>query len=206
MFWYHWLAIISALICAISCLIHGIRLIRLGKPTDYSQQKGNFHAAVRYSFTGAMSPIKKESAYLHFPTYISGLLYHLGTFVSLFLFVLLISGVYISGLLVFIITTILMITGLCGMGIFIKRIFVQKMRALSNPDDYISNLLVTFVQFLTALVLIRPEFTASYFILVSILLLYLPLGKLKHVVYFFAARYHLGFFYGWRGVWPPKYG
>ena len=31
----------------------------------------------------------------------------------------------------------------------------------------------------------------------------MTVGKLKHVVYFFAARYHLGFFYGWRNVWPP---
>jgi hypothetical protein len=30
----------------------------------------------------------------------------------------------------------------------------------------------------------------------------MPLGKLRHVVYYFAARYHLGFFYGWRNVWP----
>ena len=32
----------------------------------------------------------------------------------------------------------------------------------------------------------------------------MPLGKLRHAVYYFAARYHLGFFYGWRNVWPNK--
>jgi hypothetical protein len=34
-------------------------------------------------------------------------------------------------------------------------------------------------------------------------MLYIPAGKLRHTVYFFAARYHLGYFFGWRGVWPP---
>jgi hypothetical protein len=43
-----------------------------------------------------------------------------------------------------------------------------------------------------------------YFIAISLLFLYFPLGKLKHAIYFFAARYQLGFFYGWRGVWPPQ--
>ena len=36
------------------------------------------------------------------------------------------------------------------------------------------------------------------------LFFYLPLGKLKHLVYFFAARYQLGIFYGRRGVWPAR--
>lgn len=79
----------------------------------------------------------------------------------------------------------------------------MELRSLSNPDDYLSNILVTLFQAGTILTLYLPEVRASYFILASILFLYIPLGKLKHVIYFFAARYHLGFFYGWRGVWPP---
>jgi nitrate reductase gamma subunit len=85
-----------------------------------------------------------------------------------------------------------------------KRMAKQQMRALSNPDDYISNLLVTVFQFVTALVLIDGSIIPSYFILASVLLLYVPLSKLKHTIYFFAARYHLGYFFGWRNVWPPK--
>jgi hypothetical protein len=53
-------------------------------------------------------------------------------------------------------------------------------------------------------VLIKETFAPYYFICAGLLFLYLPLGKLKHSLYFFAARYHLGFFYGWRGIWPVK--
>jgi len=98
----------------------------------------------------------------------------------------------------------LIISGLSGMAILIKRMTKKELRTLSNPDDYISNLLVTLVQLMTASVLLNVRLFPVYFILVSIFLLYLPLGKLKHTLYFFAARYHLGLFYGWRGVWPPK--
>jgi nitrate reductase gamma subunit len=44
----------------------------------------------------------------------------------------------------------------------------------------------------------------GYYFISIILFLYLPFGKLKHAVYYFAARYHLGFFYGWRNTWKPK--
>jgi hypothetical protein len=78
------------------------------------------------------------------------------------------------------------------------------LRDLSAPDDYISNLLVTFFQFMTGFVIARHQLYPVYFLLSSLLLLYFPLGKLKHAIYFFAARYHLGFFYGWRGIWPQE--
>ncbi|MCD4732532.1 MAG: hypothetical protein K8R74_18175 [Bacteroidales bacterium] len=202
--WYIGLTYFSLAICLWSCLYHLIRLVSLGKPTDYSQKKGNIGAATRYSFTGAMSPVKKESAYLHLPTYTAGLLYHIGTFLSIFLFCLFLFKIVPQGWLQWGIIGFLMLTGLSGLGILIKRMIKKELKALSNPDDFISNILVTAFQFITALVLYNGQYFPVYFIIVSALLLYLPLGKLKHTIYFFAARYHLGFFYGWRGVWPPK--
>ena len=80
----------------------------------------------------------------------------------------------------------------------------RELRSLSNPDDYISNLLVDLFQLSTAFVLLSPGDELIYYLSATVLLLYFPLGKLRHAVYFFAARYHLGLFYGWRNVWPPK--
>ncbi|MEZ5195551.1 MAG: hypothetical protein R2764_03905 [Bacteroidales bacterium] len=97
----------------------------------------------------------------------------------------------------------LILSGISGLGILVKRISKQQLRALFNPD-YLSNFLVTLFQLVTALTLFQVQYFPLYFIIASILLLYLPLEKLKHTVYFFATRYHLGYFYGWRGVWPPK--
>lgn len=202
--WYLGLTYFSLTVCLFSCVYHAIKLISLGKPQDYSQKKGNIATATQYAFTGAMSPLKKESAYLHLPTYTAGLLYHLGTFLSIFLFILFLFKVEPQGLLRWIIIGALIVSGLSGLGILLKRMAKKDLRFLSNPDDYISNLLVTVFQLMTALVLFNGLYFPAYFVMASILLLYLPLGKLKHTIYFFAARYHLGFFYGWRGVWPPK--
>jgi hypothetical protein len=202
--WYFWLAIISLSVCLLSCIYHSYRIISLGNPPEYARRAGHIGKAVRYSFTGAMSPRVKESAYLHLPTYLAGIIYHIGTFLAIFIFVLVLFNVWLSGWIMWMLAAVFLSSGICGIGILIKRISKYELRSLSNPDDYISNILVTAFQFISALTLIDSSYLSVYYILTSALLLYFPLGKLKHAVYFFAARYHLGFFYGWRNVWPPK--
>ncbi len=201
--WYILVALGSLAICLASCLFHFIRLVRRGKPVDYAVPAGDTAKAVIYSFTGAMSPAKKESAYLHLPVYAAGILYHLGTFLSILIFFLLMAGVVPVGILRGVISMFLAMTTLSGLWILVRRTFERTLHSLSNADDYISNGLVTLFQALTIGVLLTEILTVPYFLAVSVLMLYLPLGKLKHAVYFFAARYHLGYFFGYRGTWPP---
>jgi hypothetical protein len=202
LFWYNWMTLAAFIICMIACFSHIIKLIRLGIPTDYSQQAGNLPKAIQYSFTKAMSPAKKESAFLHLPTYIAGIIYHLGTFLSIFIFFMVYLNFKFNHLTGIIAASLLILTGMSGIGILVKRIVKKNLLALSNPDDFISNILVTLFQLASAYILIVDNGMILYSIICSLLLLYLPLGKLKHAFYFFAARYHLGRFYGWRNVWP----
>lgn len=204
MLWYHLLALVALLVFGGSSLWHFFRIISLGNPPEYAHKAGNTGAAIKYSFTGAMSPKVKESAYLHLPTYTAGIIYHLGSFLAIVLFFLFLLDININEPYTLIIIVVLAISGLCGIGILLKRLIKKELRSLSNPDDYISNILVTGFQLITAAAMLIQGLWAIYFIVTSLLLLYFPLGKLKHAIYFFAARYHLGLFYGWRGVWPPK--
>jgi len=199
--WYIIFSLASLAICLIAYNYHLIKIITLGKPKDFSEPKGKIGPAIVYSFTGGMNPKKKESAFFHLPTYIAGIIYHLGTFISIALFFFFLIGTYFNEKIKIFISLFLFLSCLCGIGILIKRIINKDLRSLSNPDDFISNILVTGFQLITALYVIF--FTPLYFIFTGLLLLYLPVGKLKHSIYFFAARYHLGFFYGRRKVWPP---
>jgi len=201
---YKTISLAAFLICFIILTFHFIRLLRLGSPKDYSHKRGNLKAGISYSFTGAMNPLKKESAYLHLPTYTAGILYHSGTLICFTLFFLFLFNIKFTNSIQLILVCVLTVSSLSGFGIFVKRIILKKLRYLSNPDDYISNLLVTGFQIFTLIVLLKEIYIPYYFILASLLFLYLPFGKLKHSLYFFAARYHLGFFYGWRGIWPLK--
>jgi hypothetical protein len=202
--WYQWLAIAALAVDIAGFVFHLFRLINLGKPKEFSTRRGEITPSIVYAFSGAMSPARKESAFLHLPTYTAGIFYHLGTFLSIFVFFFFLSRTPISDWLSHFIAGFLAISAISGVGILMKRIFIKRLRTLSNPDDYISNILVTVFQILSAASLLHTVCAPAYYIVVSLLLLYVPIGKLKHAVYFFAARYHLGYFYGWRGVWPPK--
>ncbi len=199
--WYYWLAIASLAICLTGCMYHFIRLVKLGKPREYSKRSGNPAAGIIYSFTKAMNPATKESAYLNMPVYVSGVIYHLGTFLAIALFFVFFITTGIKDIIAHTLALLMIVSAACGTGILIKRIIDKKLRLLSSPDDYISNILVTGFQAATAIVLLLPAAYPVYIIITSLLLLYMPLGKLKHAVYFFAARYHIGYFYGWRNVW-----
>ena len=202
MAWYLIVTLISLSVSFIAFLYHVIRLIRYGKPRDFSKPAGNLGNAMVYSFTGSMSPAKKESAFLHLPTYTAGVVYHLGTFLSFALFFIFVFKIGLDREIKYFLSVFLSVSVFCGIGILLKRIFSYELRELSNPDDYISNILVTGFQVFTILFLYFS--TIGYFLIFSLLLIHIPLGKLKHLYYFFAARYHLGLFYGWRGTWPPQ--
>lgn len=201
--WYYWLAVIAVVYNIVNCLYHIYRILRLGKPKDYSTPIGNPFRGIIYSYTGAMSPTKKESAYNHIPTYVGGLIYHIGIFISILIFFLYLFGIFPAGILKDGLAVFISLSSLSGILILFKRILNQQLRSLSNPDDYISNILVSMFLIFTVLSFYLEAIIPAYYIEVSVLLFYIPLGKLKHAFYFFAARYHLGYFYGWRDVWPP---
>ncbi|MBT3935034.1 MAG: hypothetical protein HOF35_12300 [Bacteroidetes bacterium] len=202
--WYQWFAIAALILCSLGLILHFAKILKLGNPKDFSTPAGNPVDGIKYSMTGAMSPKKKESAFLHLPTYTAGLIYHMGTFLSLGLFVLVLFGVNIRGVFSMIIPILLVITCLCGLGILVKRMFSKNLKAFTNADDYIANFLVSSFHIITAYMIYTNSLHNVYFMLAGLLLLYIPISKLKHTLFFFAARYHLGFFYGRRNIWPPK--
>lgn len=207
MIWYHYFSLAALLVCIIVMLIRFIHLVKMGNPKDLSQKKGNIFQSEVYSYTVAMMPNKKESAYLHIFSFTAGILFHIATLLCFVLFVLFffIAPQAMLWNIRWILSLIILIGAFSGFALFIKRMLVKKMRNLSNLDDYLSNFLTTFFQMCTILYLLLGNVVAPlYYIVLGILCLYMPIGKLKHVLYFFAARYHLGFFYGWRGSWPPK--
>ncbi|MDR4987404.1 MAG: hypothetical protein RG741_01020 [Bacteroidales bacterium] len=204
MSWFHWITLSALAVCLVSLLYHLIRLIHLGKPKDRSRKSGRIAPAVIYSFTSAMSPASKESAFLHLPTYTAGIIYHIATCISLAVFVPIFLGMSLPAMPGYLLAFVAFAGSASGWAILIKRISDKKLRKLSNPDDYLSNVLVNVFQLLTGLTLLNSALLPVFLLSAALLFLYMPVGKLKHMIYFFAARYHLGFFYGWRNVWPPR--
>jgi len=204
MHWYQWIALIAAAICLAGFSYHFARLIRLGKPKDYAHPSGKPASGIAYSFTAGMNPVNKESAFLHLPTYAAGIIFHLASFAALVLFFVLLAGLTPGPGTSMMLAFVAFAGAMAGIAMLIKRMTDKKLKILSSPEDYLSNALVTLFQLMTGLVLLSESVYPAYLLVSAALFLYMPFGKLKHAIYFFAARYHLGLFYGRRNVWPPK--
>ncbi len=204
MYWFEWIALGALLICFAGLAYHMLRLIRLGVQDDYSARAGSPAAGVFYSFTGGMDPRKKESAYLNLPTYVSGVIFHIAVFVTIVLFFLFLTGVNPGQSASLLLSIVTFSGAVTGAGMLIKRLRDQKLKYLSNADDFISLTLVIVFLAMAGLTLLLPAAYPVFMLVSALLLLYMPLGKLRHAVYFFAARIYLGRFYGWRNVWPPR--
>ena len=114
-----YLAIAAAVICFCSLFVFFLKIIKLGKPKDLSEPSGDVAKGVAYSNTVAMMPQNKESAYLHLPAYASGMLFHIGIFLSLLVFVFSFFPFFnrwISGpdKIHYIIPCLLAVSSLCG--------------------------------------------------------------------------------------------
>lgn len=131
--WFIVLTLVSLILCLSACLFHFYRIVSLGKPNDYSEPAGKVGPAVFYSFTAGMSPKKKESAYLHLPTYTAGILYHGGTFLSILLFTGFLFGIDLGHFIKIFFSILLSISGISGFGILIKRVIKKKIK-LNNKS------------------------------------------------------------------------
>lgn len=203
------IAIAAACFCLCGLFVHFIHIVRLGKPNDLSEKSGDTTKGIVYANTTAMLPQNKESAYLHLPGYAAGILFHIGIFTSFLVFLLSFFPFFNRWIEVstlrLIIAAVLAVTCLSGYILLFRRVLSKDLKGLSTPDDFISNALTSTFQLFTILHLVWPTngvVTALYYIACALLFVYMPFGKLRHAVYYFAARYHLGFFYGWRNVWP----
>ncbi|MDR2978904.1 MAG: hypothetical protein LBV02_00440 [Bacteroidales bacterium] len=209
---YQIVALTVTVFCVVVMLAYLLRIVKLGTPKDHSKKSGSVAKGVVYANTAAMLPNQKESSYLHLPTYSMGIIFHIGIFIAFLIYFCSFFTNFIAWLQQYpwlhaILLMGFLISSACGIALFLKRIWNKNLRNLSNADDFISNGVVTLFQIMTLSLLLflnNPILKNCYYIAATLLFMYMPLGKLKHVLYYFFARYHLGFFYGWRNVWPPK--
>ncbi len=87
-----------------------------------------------------------------------------------------------------------------GAGLLVKRPATFALRAISTPDDYVANVLVTAFVIAAAATVRTGKFAVPFLAIAVLLLLYVPLGKIRHCALFFVSRITFGRFFGRRGV------
>jgi len=196
--------IVSFFISVISLSILVLRTFSFGKKPLYAEPKGNVKKGIVYAFGKGMMPWEKESAVKHLPSYIGGILYHLGIFGGLFYLLVTLVSIDLPAPVLLFMRIVLAAGVISGAALLLKRIFSTRMRVLSCPDDFAANIIVNIFVLAALLHTFYPGITPFFFPVAIIMFLYMPVGKIRHCFFFFYIRILFGMFYGRRDIFPPK--
>lgn len=174
-----------------------------GRRAPHAPPAGDAAAGARYAFTKGMLPQAKESVRTHLPSYAAGLVFHGGVFASFGLLAASLAGFEPGSALLRLGGAAAGAGALAGLGLLGKRIASPVLRGLSAPDDYVANVLTSVFAALASLAAFAPDARAASLVAGAALLLYVPVGKIRHCLLFFPARYEMGRFFGRRGTFPP---
>jgi nitrate reductase gamma subunit len=171
-------------------------------PIDRTPAKSSAGRGVAYALTLGMAPWAKESTRLHAVSYLRGVGFHLAVFLGL-------AAVSVSpwwpavpGQVRVGVAVVLAMGALLGAAGSIMRLVEPHLRAVSIPDDHFAVAFVTLFLIVTVLALWNAAFSVPMYLVTALMLAYIPLGKIRHCLYFFVSRVFFGRFVGRRGVLP----
>lgn len=174
-----------------------------GGREDYSSRAGSSARGIAYCFTVAMTPRHKESVRHHPVKFGVGVVMHIGVILSLLAALLLLVWPMVGHAVLSLGRPLIATSLVAGLYLLIRRILSRDLRAMSAPDDYIAILATCGLLALACVNTTVVGSEAVYLIFAGLLFAYLPLGKLRHAVFFFVARANHGRRLGYRGVYPP---
>lgn len=175
---------------------------RRALPADQSPVKGNISHGIAYAFTAGMMPWAKESTRIHLIAYLRGIGFHVGIFTAIATVILSPFWKFLPPLLSGILSWVLILGAILGAAGGILRIAERNLRGLSLPDDHFAVWLTTIFIFVTSLAIVNEAFIVPMYAVSAITFLYVPLGKIRHCLYFFFSRIFFGKFFGRRAVFP----
>ncbi len=173
---------------------------RLPFARDLSVPKDSAWHGVLYAFTLGMAPWSKESTRIHAVAYIRGILFHFGIFAGL-------AALLLSPWFDLIPTTIrLLLALLVGFGAImgvaggIMRLAEHNLRAISTKDDHAAVWLVSLFLAAMSLALFSSSFLPAMWVVAAVMLVYAPISKIRHCIYFYFGRLFYGLHVGRRGI------
>lgn len=194
------LAIVGLLFAVASFGTRWTRMQRLPFPKDRTTQKDTPIRGIRYAFTVGMAPWAKESTRIHWVAYMRGIAFHVGVFAGLAALMFSPWFGLVDPFFKLLVAIVVGIGALLGAAGGIMRLVEHNLRMLSTPDDHLSVWLVTlFLASMTG-ALLNPEFVPLMWLCSAAMLVYAPLGKIRHCVYFYFGRLFYGLHIGRRGV------
>jgi hypothetical protein len=189
--------LLLSIVWALAALAVEVMLARGGGRRDYSQRTGSPMKGVAYAFTVAMLPANKESVSRH-PAKFA-----IGVILALLCVVLLVIWPQLGREAMSLFRPVVAIALVASLYLLVRRIASRDLKALSAPDDYLAIAATCGLLAFACFVSTDVAGQTALLIYAMLLFVYLPLGKLRHAVFFFVARADYGRRLGYRGIYPP---
>jgi hypothetical protein len=195
--------VLALLALVFSIVMFGSRwtqMQRLPFTQDRSVPKDAAAHGILYAFTLGMMPWAKESTRLHRIAYLRGIAFHVGIFAGLA--ALLVSPWWgiVPSIVLGLFALVTGLGALMGIAGGMMRLAEHHLRAISTPDDHGAVWLVSLFLVATTLALFSPAFLPAMYLVAAVMLVYAPLGKIKHCIYFYFGRLFYGLHIGRRGI------
>jgi len=196
------LALTGLIIGLVGIIFRYAETKRRALPADGSLVKGDISNGIRYAFTMGMMPWAKESTRIHMIAYLRGIGFHIGIFAAIGAVIISPFWGYLPLLLSRTLFWVLTIGAILGAAGGVMRIVEHNLRSLSLPDDHFAVWLTTLFMTVAGLAVLNEVFMIPMYIVSALTFVYMPLGKIRHCLYFFFSRIFFGKFFGRRAVFP----
>jgi len=199
-----WLVGLAAVFAAAVFVARWRSLVARPFGKDYSPARGSPQSGVLYAFTLGMAPWAKESTRRHWVAYGRGIVFHVGIFIGLAALAASPWWAGLPGLVRLLAAAGAGLGALCGAAGGLARWAQPDLKALSTGDDYLAVGLVTAFLATGSVALLVAGWLPVFYVAAALMLVYAPLGKIRHCLYFFFSRRFFGLFAGRRGVIHPQ--
>ncbi len=194
------LAVVGLVICVAGLVARWRWTARRPLMADFSTPKSSPQKGVLYAFTMGMMPWTKEVVRKNWFPYVRGVAFHMGIFIGL---AALVVSPWWALLPEWARWALAVATGggaLLGLIGAEMRVIDRHLRAISTPDDHASVLIVNIFLATTCIALLQSEWLPVMYIVSAVMLVYIPMGKIRHCITFFFSRFFYGQFVGRRSV------
>ena len=187
---------------AIVYCIRIVWIMRFRLMRDMARPRGSGLKGAAMAMTTMFRPWSMETTRQGFVQWAEFAVFHIGISVMIGIsFVISLAPGWMTPPVIALVVVSQALALVAGMLRVLKRVREPKMRAISSPDDYFSLVTVTVLFVACALATLKvPLVHEGYFILLSIIIVYVPFSKISHYLYYPIARYFYGSYLGRRGV------
>jgi nitrate reductase gamma subunit len=201
---------IATIVFVLGIVVRILQMVMLGRKANLAEARGSALAGGLRTMVTRSVPDRGTFQRSTF-TIVSGYIFHIGLFVTIFLYaphILLIDevfGVSWPALPTPVVDATAVVTIIALLAVLIHRIKDPVMRFLSGFSDYLV-WLVTFLPLFTGYIafhrigLSPPMLIALHILSVELLMVVFPFTKLMHTFSLFIARYYNGAIAGYKGV------